>query len=63
MKTPIVLWIVGVVALFAGMAMYAMSWYQTIGLGEVVVGIVLLVSGGIVMARERKPAIVPPKPQ
>ena len=60
MKTSLVLFILGVLALVAGLSMYVISWHRTIGLAGTGLGIVLLVVGGVMVARERKPAVVQP---
>jgi hypothetical protein len=61
MKTSYVLLIIGVLALLAGIGMYVSKWHRSIGLGGTALGVLLLVVGGYIAAREKKPAAMQPK--
>ena len=61
MKTSIVLYAIGIIVLFAGVAMYALPWHRTIGLGGLVLGILVLAAGAFTTTKERKPSVVQPK--
>jgi hypothetical protein len=61
MKTSYVLLIIGVLALLAGIGMYVSKWHRSIGLGGTALGVLLLVVGGYMAAREKKPAAMQPK--
>jgi uncharacterized membrane-anchored protein len=60
MKTSMALLILGVLAVFAGLTMYFIDWHRTIGLGGTGLGVLLLVVGGFMVAKERKPTAAQP---